>query len=112
MFLTMMRNTIPTTKISNPLSAYCPYSVARAFRPVSAVVVVVVVVCAVCWSFWLDAVPNHGHCVVLAGVYLFPNKKFLICVVPHIICMHAALSFHRALLVNCEIFSRVAGFLS
>jgi len=74
----MMRNSIPTIKISNPLSAYCPYSVARAFRPVSAVVVVVVVVCAACWSFWLGVVPNHGPCVALAGVYLFPSRKFLI----------------------------------
>jgi hypothetical protein len=84
----IIRNAIPTKKINNPLIAYFPYTTASAFRPVRGVavvavvvvaaVVVVVGVCCVCWSFILGTVVNPGHCVVFAGVYGFPNKKFLI----------------------------------
>gem|GEM_PF-5835987 len=49
---------------------------------------------------------------MLAGVYVLPNKKFFICVVPHIFAMHETLSVPRATFVNCEIFSSVAGFFS
>lgn len=101
---------IPTTKINIPLIAYCPYSVAMAFRPV--VVVLVLVFCTVCWSFSLGVVVNPGPCVVLAGVYGAPNKKFFICVMPHIVCIHEVLSIPQAEFVNCEIFSNHAGFLS
>ena len=109
----MMRKSIPTIKINIPLSTYCPYWLTIPCNPVSVVaVVVVVVVCMACWSFSLGVVLNQGPVLVFAGVYGFPNKKFLIWVVPHIICMHDVLSFPRAAFVNCEIFSRLAGFFS
>lgn len=73
---------------------------------------IAVVVCVVFWSFSLGTVVNPGHCVVLAGVYGLPSKKFLICIVPHIICIQVTLLVLRAALVNCEIFSSDAGFFS
>lgn len=116
-------NTILIKKITNPLSAYCPYMPRFSCHHDVAVVVVVdvvvvvvavfvAVVCAVCWSFSLGMTVNPAPCVVFAGVYGFPDKKFLICVIPHISCMQLVLSFPRAAFVNCEIFSSHAGFFS
>lgn len=78
------------------------------FIPVS----VLVVACRVCWSFSLGIAVNPGHPFVFAGVYGFPRRKFLICVVPHINCMQLSLSWPRAEFVNWEMFSNVAGFFS
>lgn len=65
---------------------------------------VVVCVCVVCVDgFWFV--------VLVFGVYSFPKRKFLICVTHHIDSRQVALFSHRALFVNWEIFSNVAGFL-
>lgn len=72
MLLAAIKNSIQMTNISKPLMIYCPYVHRCAVHPVVCTVVVV------CERLFCVVAVLNPPCEVMAGVYVLPNKKFLI----------------------------------